>query len=400
MIASSRPPSAAFNVGNVRHNCASATCVHNNMVFAGRPMKRYGAETIPGSSFDQSLEKGAIGAILLAGAFLARHVTSAKAEPGGGTSWLRELATPGTLCVLVLVFQKCTADALTWFTKARCGMTYSGSNVTLVSEVLKFPILLTAIGIIKSPSQVWPTIKSAATRKPLAMWWVGLLYAAQNLLYFVCLQYCSAAAYQVLSQSKLIFTAGFMSQMLNKQFSQTQIWALALLLLGTLFTQFAEVSGPAVLSGSAPWLGAALTVLSALLSALPNVFYERLLKESEKDEWVTNLQLTTWICLWVILIKLGGMLLFGASGHIPTFAEATAGFTWLVWVIVGLKTLNCVIVPATLKYADNILYGYAKPMSIVLTCAATAAATSQLPPLTMVAGIFCVVVSVVTYGRG
>ena len=32
--------------------------------------------------------------------------------------------------------------------------------------------------------------------------------------------------------------------------------------------------------------------------------------------------------------------------------------------IVGLKTMNCIIIPACLKYADNILYGYAKPVSI------------------------------------
>ena len=32
--------------------------------------------------------------------------------------------------------------------------------------------------------------------------------------------------------------------------------------------------------GARPWLGAALAVLSALLSALPNVFYEGVLKEN------------------------------------------------------------------------------------------------------------------------
>ena len=46
---------------------------------------------------------------------------------------------------------------------------------------------------------VVPTIKAAVTESPLKLWWVGLLYAVQNLLYFVCLQYTSAAAYQVLS---------------------------------------------------------------------------------------------------------------------------------------------------------------------------------------------------------
>ncbi|CAE7241910.1 AK7 [Symbiodinium natans] len=367
------PGNPAFNLHmNPRSTCAGATCVHGQTVFAGRPSKIQdtGRPVVRSpSSFDQSLEYLAAGALATVGLLVARKASS-NSEDGG---WLRQLVSPGTVCIMILVCQKCSTDALTWWTKARCDMSYSGANVTLISEVLKFPLLLTAIGVIKTPREVWPTIKTALKRRPFAMWWVGLLYAAQNLLYFVCLQYCSAATYQVLSQSKLIFTAGFMSQMLNKTFSSTQIVALGLLLLGTLLTQLAEVSGPAVLSGSAPWLGAGLTVLSALLSALPNVFYERLLKEDE-DEWVTNLQLTTWICLWVMIIKAGGMIFLGTGPGIPSLAEATAGFNGFVWVIVALKVLNCIIIPSCLKYADNILYGYAKPISIVLTCAATSVA--------------------------
>jgi len=355
----------------------------------GRP----GAVNSP-SSFDHSLEYLAAGGLATAGILAARKASGSQSD-----GWIRRLVSPGTLCIIILVFQKCSADALTWWTKARCSLSYSGANVTLLSEVFKFPLLLVAIGYIKSPQQIIPTIRTAFTRKPFSMWWVGLLYAAQNLLYFACLQYCSAATYQVLSQSKLIFTAGFMSQMLGKSFSSMQIVALGLLLLGTLLTQLAEVSGPAVLSGSAPWLGAGLTVLSALLSALPNVFYERLLKE-DKDEWVTNLQLTTWICLWVILIKVAGMIVLGTGPGLPSLAEATVGFNAFVWVIVALKTLNCIIIPSCLKYADNILYGYAKPISIVLTCAATSVATGQSPSLTMVAAIICVVVSIIVYGRG
>eukprot|EP00913_Durusdinium_trenchii_P007762 g7289.t1 len=77
-----------------------------------------------------------------------------------------------------------------------------------------------------------------------------------------------------------------------------------------------------------------------------------------------------------------------------------SGFNIMVWVIVMLKTLNCIIIPACLKYADNILYGYAKPISIVLTVIVTSCLNFTLPAPTMLIGTSLVLTSIVIYGRG
>lgn len=335
-------------------------------------------------------------AMAVVGLVSRRDVASAsQVQAKKEQSWLQHSAP--VLLILALVLQKCSADALTWFTKAKYHMSYSGSNVTLVSEVFKFPILMVAVVIFNSLQDLWPTIRAALTESPFAMWWVGLLYAAQNLLYFECLKHTSAAAYQVLSQTKMIFTAAFMWQMLGKKFSRNQIIALAMLILGTVFTELAEIHGPMAV-GSRPWFGASLAVLSALLSALPNVFYERLLK-AQKNQWVSNLQLTTWICTWVAIIK-GCEYAIGRGQPVGNLSELFQGFTPLVWAIVALKTMNCIIIPACLKYADNILYGYAKPLSIVLTTLVTATITMQWPSPVMLLGISLVATSIVTYSRG
>ncbi|CAJ1370686.1 unnamed protein product [Effrenium voratum] len=321
---------------------------------------------------------------------------------GGAVPFLGELSRSKNflpiMLLVALVLQKCGADALTWFTKAHLQLPYSGSNVSLISEVLKPPLILLALASFQSAHSLGPTMAAAVSQSPLAMWWMGLLYAAQNLLYFVCLQFSSAAAYQVLSQCKMIFTAVLMWQMLDKRFSRLQLISLTLLVIGAVCTQLAEVQGP-VERGARPWLGAALTVLSALLSALPNVFYERCLKEEQKDQWVANLQLTAWITIWTCIIKGWAAVCSGTVG-VPHLADMFAGFSPLVWVIVLLKTLNCIIVPACLKYGDNILYAYAKPLSIVLTCAAISLSTSTLPSPAMLAGIAMVVVSIIAYSRG
>eukprot|EP00437_Effrenium_voratum_P055002 CAMPEP_0181521512 /NCGR_PEP_ID=MMETSP1110-20121109/66878_1 /TAXON_ID=174948 /ORGANISM="Symbiodinium sp., Strain CCMP421" /LENGTH=277 /DNA_ID=CAMNT_0023652063 /DNA_START=352 /DNA_END=1185 /DNA_ORIENTATION=- len=277
-------------------------------------------------------------------------------------------------------------------------MTYSGSHAALMSSMMKFPLLLFAVAVFSSPGNIGPTVRAAFKESPFALWWVGLLYAAQNLLYFVCLQYISAAAYQILSQSKMIFTALFMFQLLGKRFALRQLVAVILLVVGTVATQLAEIKGP-VVEGAQPWMGAALTLLSALFSALPNVFYERLLKE-DKNQWVSNVQLTAWTLLWVSILSWcegGASVSLQSLGH---FACAVSEFKPLVWVIILLKALNVILVPACLKYGDNIIYGYAKPLSIVLTCAVTAAASSTMPSPLMLTGVLLVVVSILTYGKG
>eukprot|EP00438_Fugacium_kawagutii_P012965 Skav229735 [mRNA] locus=scaffold1287:126679:136428:+ [translate_table: standard] len=248
-----------------------------------------------------------------------------------------------------------------------------------------------SVGSIPCVQELVPTIQAALTESPFAMWWVGLLYAVQNLLYFVCLQYTSAAAYQVLSQTKLIFTAAFMWQMLGKSFSRNQIMALAMLmaghhqpeidiswLWGTVFTQLAEIRGPMEI-GSRPWFGAALAVLSALLAALPNVFYERMLKAAGAEESV-GVQ--------------------SSAHHVDLRLGRYHQRAPELQAIIALKTLNCIIIPACLKYADNILYGYAKPVSIVLTVVVTAFANQQMPSSVMLSGISLVAISIVVYGRG
>jgi len=311
-------------------------------------------------------------------------------------AWLRS-ATP-LLLVLAAVVQKCLADALTWFTRAHQGISYSGASVALLSEVFKFPLLALGVAALVGPRAVAPAFKAAVTNEPFGLMWIGAFYAAQNLFYFTCLEHISAAGYQALSQSKLVFTASFMWMMMGKRFSSGQILALTLLMVGTAFTQLAELSNVSLAAGSNPWLGGALTILSALLAALANVFYERILKRTaQRDTWVTNLQLTTWIFIWVAIFKV-----FEAPGEAWSFGSLQgliSGFSPLVWGIVFLKTLNCIIVPAVLKYADNIMMGYAKPASIIITCSVTACMTRVLPAPTMLGGIVLVLASMILYGK-
>ena len=68
-----------------------------------------------------------------------------------------------------------------------------------------------------------------------------------------------------------------------------------------------------------------------------------------------------------------------------------------MWGVVVLKALNGLIIPATFKYADNIVYSYAKPSSIVVTTVLGAVLAGQLPAPSLVAGVALVLLSIQLY---
>jgi UDP-sugar transporter A1/2/3 len=75
------------------------------------------------------------------------------------------------------------------------------------------------------------------------------------------------------------------------------------------------------------------------------------------------------------------------------------GITPAVWLVIALKSLNGILIPATLKYAGNLVYLYAKPTSIVLTALATAVYSSTLPPASFCAGSALVIWSMANFKK-
>ena len=325
---------------------------------------------------------------------------------------LTSYRTPLLFCALIV--QKVAADTLTGYTRSR-GAAYSGATVSMLSEVAKFPVLLAAVCAFGGGARrVVPTMRGAVRDQPLSMAWIAGAYALQNVLYFVALGHVSAASYQVLSQSKMVFTAMLAVVMLRERLGRRKIAALAALLSGSLLVQMAEMSTAAATAASGSGVtpdalyGGFVTVLGALLSALPNVWYEKLLKTKGQDEWVRNFQVTSWIFAWIAASQIaealrapggfGAVFRSGPGGLLTALlGGGLGGITPLVWLVIGLKALNGVLIPATLKYAGNLVYLYAKPTSIVLTALATAIYSRKLPPKEFVLGAGLVIWSMLAF---
>lgn len=302
------------------------------------------------------------------------------------------------LILVLLVIHKALCDGLASFTRGASN--YNGGSVALVSEIVKYPILAVAIAVYGGGARrIGETLREVRTA-PLNLWWIALCYAINNIIYYPTMSHLSPASYQIISQTKLLFTAGLMASFFKKRFTLRQFGALGALLLGSVLVQVSEMS-VAVATGANVMLGSSLALLGALLAAIPNVFYERLLKREGENEWAKNVQITNGIMLWILGTEVARAFdPANPMGALLThFTPATffAGWTPWVWCICILKSLNTLLIPATLQYGDSILLNYAKPSAIVLLLGFSAVAGGVLPSISALVGTVLVCVSIRFY---
>ena len=168
--------------------------------------------------------------------------------------------------------------------------------------------------------------------------------------------------HQVTYQLKILTTAGCSVLLLGRRLTPRQWFSLLVLVAGVVLVQ-----SPNVATDLAPKQEDSLTGLVAVLvaccsSGFAGVFYERLVKQSCQTSMVIrNLQLglfsllfsctTMLTCNWTDIQKLGIFY----------------GYTSSVVAVICLQALGGLVVAATIKYADNILKGFATSVSIIVS---------------------------------
>jgi drug/metabolite transporter (DMT)-like permease len=131
--------------------------------------------------------------------------------------------------------------------------------------------------------------------------------------------------------------------------------------------------------------------MACVLSGLAGVYFEKILKNSKVSIWVRNIQLG----------------LFGSSFALVTvylsdFEAVKAkgfffGYNTLVWINILVQAGGGLLVAIVIKYADNILKGFATSIAIIISCLASAYLFGTVIDLVFTIGTFLVVLSVVLY---
>ncbi|KAF6018418.1 SLC35A3 [Bugula neritina] len=246
---------------------------------------------------------------------------------------------------------------------------YLPSTVVALVEIFKMLITLSMLFAEKgySFSTTLQTISCEVLKKPretIKLSVPALLYVIQNSLLFVALSNLDSATYQVCYQLKILTTALLSVAMLHKRLRISQWFALILLTSGVVLVQLAKSEGAESAAKSkegSVFIGLLTVVAASCLSGFSGVYFEKVLKGSNQSLWIRNVQLGGFsivIAFASIYVKDGETV--AANGFFQ-------GYTYLTWLIILLGVLSGITVALVVKYADNILKGFATSISILIS---------------------------------
>jgi UDP-sugar transporter A1/2/3 len=277
------------------------------------------------------------------------------------------------------------------------GLPFLGTVLVACENVLKLVVCLACEawqdGL--SPGALAQSLRSELSSADMLKVAVpGLLYTLQTNLLFVGVSNLDVGVYQVLAQVKIGTTAFFSVVMLGKRLSLVQVQSLLLLAAGAAAVELSAVSGGAHGDDDAnPVLGAFAVVAASLSSGFASVYFEKLLKHGRPVSlFMRNIQLATW----GLFISLGSVAINDYAAvreHGPL-----QGFGPYVWAIGLLQTLGGLLVALVMKYADNILKGFATSVSIIGGTLLSASLFSQPLSREFLLGTALVLAAVQLYG--
>lgn len=203
----------------------------------------------------------------------------------------------------------------------------------------------------------------------------------QNNLQYVAATNLDAATFQVSYQMKILTTAGFSVLLLRKKLSPSQWLALFFLAIGVGIVQIQTKGGGASKAAAAAIVttssldvhsmnalkGFMAVVAACFTSGLAGVYFEMVLKGSQADLWVRNVQLSTFSLIPALLpVIFSHQPGSGVKGLFDNFGG------W-AWATVGIQVFGGLVTAMVIKYSDNILKGFATSLSIVISFLASVA---------------------------
>ncbi|KAM6981551.1 UDP-galactose translocator [Tautogolabrus adspersus] len=197
----------------------------------------------------------------------------------------------------------------------------------------------------------------------------SLIYTLQNNLQYIAISNLPAATFQVTYQLKILTTALFSVMMLRKSLSRVQ-WVSLLLLFGGVAIVQVQQEGKkeasmSESSGQNYTVGLVAVVISCLSSGFAGVYFEKILKGSSASVWMRNVQ------LGIFGMALGMLGLWWNDGAAVAEHGFLFGYTGMVWCVIFNQAFGGLLVAVVVKYADNILKGFATSFSIIVSTVAS-----------------------------
>lgn len=202
-------------------------------------------------------------------------------------------------------------------------------------------------------------------------------------------------SFQVTYQLKILTTAFFAVTILRKSLRTIQWGALVLLVIGVVLVQLAQSAKATVPSGVEQnhLLGFSAALSACFLSGFAGIYFEKILKGSDISVWMRNVQLS------VLSIPFGLGTCFLQDGDIIHKQGFFFGYDLFIFYLVVLQAGGGLIVAMVVKYADNILKGFATSLAIIISCIASIYLFDFLLTFRFALGAFLVICSIFLYSH-
>ncbi|CAO3612614.1 unnamed protein product [Mucor fragilis] len=308
---------------------------------------------------------------------------------------------------------------------------YLASTAVVMSEVIKSIVCLVVLYLApESRKRSLKRLTSLLNRELILNWretaklaFPAVLYLIQNNLQYVAASNLDAATFQVTYQLKILTTAFFSVLILKKNLSKLKWIALALLTMGIALVVLPKGASTAVIAyitgnttitdstaettaiGNQSNLQGFVAVLTAcMLSGLAGVYFEKILKapapkpatvnstanntedwsddddENKKvvvqeDDNMDDESLAAGNQIWIRNIQMSFFSVLLGLVFVVMLQDGTTivergffvNYTPLTWTVIAIQAVGGLIVALVVKYADNILKGFATSISIILS---------------------------------
>lgn len=284
------------------------------------------------------------------------------------------------LSLVTLTLQNAILGLSMRYARTRTGPMFLSSTAVVMAEVVK---LLSSLVLVfmeegKNVHRLRTALHSTIVKQPIDTLKIcvpSFLYILQNNLLYVSASHLDAATYQVTYQLKILTTAVFAVIILRKRLLPTQWAALVALVVGVASVQLAQTDS----SGTAAsrqqqmpgepdqnrLLGFSAALGACFLSGFAGIYFEKMLKGADISIWMRNIQLS------LLSLPFGLVTCFVNDGSKLTSDGFFYGYDGFIWYLILLQAGGGLIVAVVVKYADNILKGFATSLAIIISCVAS-----------------------------
>jgi len=300
----------------------------------------------------------------------------------------------------VLILQNTALVLLMRYSRTVEGPMYSATTCVFTMEVAKVIFCLCFVLYEKRDFRIFAkTIHVNLFGNPmetLKMCIPAAIYAIQNNLLFVALSNLEAAVYQVTYQLKVLTTALFSVVQLDLQTTHA--------------VKTVKTDGPSATPGPLeppkvhaekvivdtmptqnPTKGLAAVLAACFSSGFAGVYFEKVVKQADANIWIRNIQLGIFGAIFSLIT------VFIQDYEFVTTKGFFYGYNYITWLVVLMQAVGGLVVAMVVKYADNILKGFATSVSIILSAGLSFFISEFSPSFQFIMGSGVVMVSVYLY---